>query len=72
MLEELLTPREAAKILKVSQHTIYRLVGFNKLRSYKFGDKRQSRIRIRREDLDAFIEDQKREAGNETSLSGRL
>ena len=48
---EYLTPAEIAEKLKVTRRTVYKWIDEGKLRAYKIG----VNVRIKREDLDAFI-----------------
>lgn len=50
-MDELLTPQEAAKILKVDRRTVYKYLRSGELPAAKIGDT----WRIRQEDLDKFI-----------------
>ena len=49
---DILTLEEVAKIMKVSQKTVYRWVGAKKLRAAKIGHKT---YRVREQDLVSFI-----------------
>jgi len=51
----LLTPKEAADLLKVSVSSIYRLIGEGKLSAIRIGGKGLT-IRILKKDLDPFME----------------
>ena len=50
-MEQLLTPRDAAKILKVSVRTIYREGERGNLKRYRVGN----RLRYRMEDIQKYI-----------------
>ncbi len=52
-MEQLLTPRDAAKILKVSVRTIYREGERGNLKKIRVG----SRLRFRMEDIQKYIAD---------------
>lgn len=49
--ENLLTPKQAARILSVTLSMVYRLIKSGQLRAYKIGTKH---YRLSREDVDAF------------------
>ncbi len=50
---DLLTAEEAASLLKVAPNTVYRLIRSGEIRVVRFGRS----VRIRREDLERFIEE---------------
>lgn len=52
---ETYTPEEVAKLLKISKYTVYEMVKRGELRSYRIGNK----VRVDKEDLQAFIESKK-------------
>ena len=52
MESQLLTPKEAAKILSVDRVTIYKWIKSDLLKAYKI----EGVVRIKKEDLDNFIE----------------
>lgn len=52
MTDEVLTLQEVADFLKVSPMTVYRRIDDGQLKAFKLG----KAWRIRREDLDAFID----------------
>ncbi len=54
MPEEILTIREVADYLKITERTLYRLVQEGKLPAFKVGNS----WRFRREDLERWISDQ--------------
>jgi excisionase family DNA binding protein len=56
MPEDILTIREVADYLKVTERTLYRLVQEGKLPAFKVGNS----WRFRREDLDRWISEQSR------------
>lgn len=56
MPEDILTIREVADYLKVTERTLYRLVQEGKLPAFKVGNS----WRFRREDLERWISDQSR------------
>jgi excisionase family DNA binding protein len=58
----LYTPDEAAKLLKVSRTTVYRLVARNALRSVRIGSSPNAMIRIPADELDFYFR---------TSVAGR-
>jgi excisionase family DNA binding protein len=68
MPEELLTVKQAARILKVDIRTIYRWAGLGKIPSVKMNRS----VRIPRDELIEWINGKKREARNEKTLSRRL
>jgi excisionase family DNA binding protein len=53
----LLTLREVAETLKVSESTVRRLVRASSLAAYKIGKRGQ--LRVRKEDLEVFLEKQR-------------
>ena len=53
---DLLTLREAADAMKVSESTVRRLVRQGSLTAYKVGDRGQ--LRIKRDDLERYVESQ--------------
>jgi len=55
-IQEILTIREVADYLKVTQRTLYRLVQDGKLPAFKVGNS----WRFRREDLERWISEQSR------------
>ena len=57
MSEDILTIREVAEYLKVTEKTVYGLAQKRKIPCFKVG----GQWRFRREDLDAWIEDQQKE-----------
>lgn len=57
----LLTLRDVAKSLKVSETTVRRLVRAGSIAAYKVGKRGQ--LRVREEDLESFLEKQRIEAG---------
>ncbi len=61
MPEDILTIREVADYLKVTERTLYRLVQDGKLPAFKVGNS----WRFRREDLERWISEQSR--GTDTS-----
>jgi len=66
MPEDILTIREVADYLKITERTLYRLVQEGKLPAFKVGNS----WRFRREDLDRWISEQSR--GTEQTPRGRL
>lgn len=56
MSEDILTIREVAEYLKVTERTLYRLVQDGKLPAFKVGNS----WRFRREDLERWISEQSR------------
>ena len=48
---------DIAKHLMVSRSTVWNWITLGKLKSVKFGNKKTSTVRIRKVDLDEFIED---------------
>lgn len=64
---EFLAIEEASRILRVSRAQMYRLVRDKALRSYQFGGCK----RVRKTDLEAFIENSKRGAEVENCPSFR-
>ncbi len=56
MPEDILTIREVADYLKITERTLYRLVQEGKLPAFKVGNS----WRFRREDLERWISDQSR------------
>ena len=56
MPEEILTIREVADYLKITERTLYRLVQEGKLPAFKVGNS----WRFRREDLERWISEQSR------------
>lgn len=52
---ELLTVREVAGLLRVSQNCVYELVGRGRLACYRVGSTGRGAIRIRREDVEAYL-----------------
>ncbi len=64
MPEEILTIREVASYLKVTERTLYRLVQDGKLPAFKVGNS----WRFRREDLERWISEQSH--GMEKSRDG--
>jgi excisionase family DNA binding protein len=57
MSDEILTIQELAEYLKLNEKTAYRLAGEGKLPGFKVGGS----WRFKREDLEAWIEEQKNE-----------
>lgn len=55
MTDEILTLKEVAEYLKLAEKTAYRLAAEGKLPGFKVGGS----WRFKREDIDAWIEDQK-------------
>lgn len=55
MSDETFTPEEVAKLLKISKYTVYELVKRGELNSYRIGNK----VRVQKEDLEAFIQGKK-------------
>ncbi|HHY76745.1 MAG TPA: helix-turn-helix domain-containing protein [Firmicutes bacterium] len=55
-MDELLTTEEVANILKVSPRTILRWIHAGTLAAVKLGEGRRSEWRIRRQDLNEYIE----------------
>ena len=51
------TMTEVAKILKVNRSTIWNWTSSGKLKSIKFGTEKRSTVRIRKIDLDEFLND---------------
>ena len=64
MPEDILTIREVADYLKVTERTLYRLVQDGKLPAFKVGNS----WRFRREDLERWISEQSR--GTDTNCEG--
>ena len=48
---------EVARILKVNRSTIWNWTSSGKLKSIKFGTEKRSTVRIRKIDLDEFLND---------------
>ncbi|MEW6183036.1 MAG: helix-turn-helix domain-containing protein [Bacillota bacterium] len=59
-MKELLTPQEAARILKIHVRTVYAHLRSGKLPGAKIGDN----WRIKQEDLEKFIEEAKKRPTN--------
>ena len=57
MTEDILTIRDVAEYLKVTEKTVYGLAQKSKIPCFKVG----GQWRFRREDLDAWIEDQQKD-----------
>lgn len=55
-VREYFTREEAAEYLRVSPRSVDRLAASGRLLRVKFGDHDKSRVRFRRQDLDAFVE----------------
>ncbi len=55
MFQEFLTVREVASFLHVAQKSIYKWISEQRLPAYRFG----RAVRVRRDDLDHFIETSK-------------
>ncbi len=53
----LMTVNEVAQFLHVSRSTVYRLIDLGMFPTYKVGE----RIRIKREDVEKYLEEQKQE-----------
>lgn len=62
---KLLTLREVADALQVSEKTVRRLVNRGDLAGFKVGDRGQ--VRIMQEDLDAYLQTQRVRAGKATA-----
>jgi len=60
---ELLTTKEVAEWLKVSERTIHRWIKNNGLRAYKFGADKGSTLRIAKSEVERFIESHKKRHG---------
>lgn len=58
MPEELLNVKECADELRVSQKKMWGLLGDKKIRFFKVDSHQNSAVRIRRSDLNAYIESQ--------------
>lgn len=65
----LLTLREVADALQVSEKTVRRLVGRGDLVGFKVGDRGQ--VRVKEEDLEAYLEAQRIQADGQASTSDR-
>lgn len=52
-IDEFLTPEEVSKLLKVTRLTVYRWIKEGELKAVKAG----RAVRVRREDLEAFLKD---------------
>jgi excisionase family DNA binding protein len=61
------TVRQVAEYLSVNERTVYRMAERGELPGFKVGDT----WRFRREDIDAWIEQQQRERGGNASKKGR-
>lgn len=61
---KLLTLRDVAEALQVSERTIRRLVNRGDLVGFKVGDRGQ--VRVKSEDLEAYLERQRVHAGDQT------
>ena len=58
--DALLTPREVAEQLRVSERTLWRWIDKKILTSIKLGPNRGGTVRIRQSDLDAYLKTQER------------
>lgn len=56
MEEEFLTPKDVARILKVSYMTVYRWIQAGKLKAYQV----EKQFRVKKTDFDEFVEGYKR------------
>ncbi len=65
----LLTLREVADALQVSEKTVRRLVGRGDLVGFKVGDRGQ--VRVKEEDLEAYLEAQRIQADGQAATSDR-
>lgn len=57
--EKMLTPKEAARILRVSDWTVRKYIREGRLTAYRIGNGSRHHLRISRYDLDVFIKDGK-------------
>ena len=58
MEEEFLTPKDIARILKVSYMTVYRWIQAGKLKSYQV----EKQFRVKKTDFEEFIEKYKKDS----------
>jgi len=56
LLEELLTPAEAAQILRVTAATVVRWLNEKQIKGFKLGEGKKAEWRIHKQDLEAYIE----------------
>lgn len=57
MEEEFLTPKDIARILKVSYMSVYRWIKAGKLKAYQV----EKQFRVKKTDFDAFVEGYKKD-----------
>ncbi len=56
---EWITPKAAMEILGVGQGRLYSLIREKKLPAYRMGDGPRARYRLKREEVDAFLEERR-------------
>lgn len=71
MIEQLMTPEEAASHLRASVDTVYRLCRSGKLSHHRLGPKGGT-IRVHPSDLEAYVASCRVEAGTRTHRTGRF
>lgn len=54
-MDELITPEEVMKLLKISRATLNRWVKAGKIRALKLGDGRKGIVRFKLADVESFI-----------------
>ena len=55
-MQELLTPAEVASVLKVTPKTVVRWLNEKRFKGLKLGEGKRSEWRVRRADLDAYLD----------------